>query len=482
MFFQALTNSPGNKALLALLLLLTAGLFVFGTMYFRLRGWLLLALGTFQGSAWVFLLWLNPRLDSSRLLDAGWGWILGNGGRILQCMPVVWATALVGWLVEKRFHEGAPLSPRWKPLKINLKGWYRPFYWILAFDLLFGQAFALQFSASSPWIDLSQAILLAILGTAWLAPNLAYLSGFLGIWALVQGLIWAHPMAATWPWALSLLALGYGLVGYGLLALARLSKIRVTGWTLRLASTWSIPLTELAWWVSLTGLVSGLILGINIFGVAINAIFNLPLLGNQDIPRVQVTALTFSILGLFYLVASVVARRRRLGYLSILLLLVGWSLEWLLVWGLREVQWYAIPTGLFLLGIGYFEGKFGGERGHSLSVWADRLGALLLLGSAFWQSQGINGLPYAILMLVEGLMIVFWGSLRRLRRFLYAGVLGVVLDIVGILIDPILSANRWIVFGILGLVLLALGTFLQQRYDRVVKFSKEIRSRLEEWQ
>jgi hypothetical protein len=223
-------------------------------------------------------------------------------------------------------------------------------------------------------------------------------------------------------------------------------------------------------------------LGTNVFALAFRAIFSLPLLTALDLWRVQMYVSVLSLAGLLVLTAAVVERRRRLGYAALALLLVAWSLELLLVWGWREVQWYAIPAGLYLLGIGYLEWTQGGRAARNLARWVDRTALLLLLGSAFWQSLGPQGWRYALLMGLESLLILWWGSARRLRRFLYAGVIGMTVDVAGQLVEPLLSANRWIVFGVAGVMLVGFAMLVERRMDAIVTMSQEMRARLERWQ
>jgi len=155
-------------------------------------------------------------------------------------------------------------------------------------------------------------------------------------------------------------------------------------------------------------------------------------------------------------------------------------LEWFFIWGMREPQWYAVPAGVYLLGVGYLEWI---QNRRTLARWSDRAGLVLLLFSSFWQSMTEpNGWPYALLMGAEALAIAWWGSARRQRRFLYFGVVGVILDVAGQSIEPLLSANRWIVFGVAGLILVTVAVFVERRLEALTRLSRELRERLEEWE
>jgi hypothetical protein len=93
-----------------------------------------------------------------------------------------------------------------------------------------------------------------------------------------------------------------------------------------------------------------------------------------------------------------------------------------------------------------------------------------------------NGWPYALLMGVESLLLVWWGSARRQRRFLYIGAAGVILNVVTQSIEPLLSANRWVVFGIAGILLVSLAILVERKLETIRELSAEMRVRLEAWE
>jgi len=442
---------------LALAAGLSAGLFLLATYYFRLRIWLVVALGAAQISLLAIIVWLAPQLDPGQV--------------VLVFAPVVWLTALLGLSIQRRLQESSPFKAGW------FWGWSRPFYLIVALDLWFAQILSLLPYAASRWITLSHALLLGMLASAWSSTFLAYLSPLLGLLVLIQQLSYTQAMRLDWPPALALLGLIYGVFGY-LLGYFSIPEPRLPDWL----DVWQHPLKRIAWGLTVFSLALAIFFGTNVFALAFRAIFSLPLLTPLDLWRVHMDVSVLSLVGLLFLTAAVVERRRRLGYGGLVLLLLAWSLELLLVWGWREFQWYAVPAGLYMLGIGYLEWTQGGPLARNLARWVDRAALLLLLGSAFWQSLGPQGGRYALLMGLESLLILWWGSGRRLRRFLYAGVIGMTLDVAGQLVEPLLSANRWIVFGVAGVLLVGLAMLVERRLDALVTMSQEMRARLERWQ
>jgi predicted membrane channel-forming protein YqfA (hemolysin III family) len=89
-------------------------------------------------------------------------------------------------------------------------------------------------------------------------------------------------------------------------------------------------------------------------------------------------------------------------------------------------------------------------------------------------------LEYAFLLGAEGFGAFWWGSARRLRRFLYAGMGGVILAVLGQLINSLRSINQWIVFGIIGLLLVIVAIFVERKLEEIKLFWQE--KILETWE
>jgi hypothetical protein len=161
-----------------------------------------------------------------------------------------------------------------------------------------------------------------------------------------------------------------------------------------------------------------------------------------------------------------VYRRLRLGYLAIGMLLGSWVVYAFYVqeWdNLIRLQWYAIPAGLYLLGVAYLEW---GQGNRTLARWLDYVAIVLMFGSLFWQTL-VFGWTFALMMGVEGLAAIWWGSARRLRRFFYAGIVGVVLATIGQLLNALQHINQWVTFGIIGLLLVAIGIIVERQRERL---------------
>lgn len=433
---------------LALTLLLAALVYALATLRFRLRGWLLLAVGAVQLALLAAFRW--------------WGWWENPAAVALRFVPVTWTTALAGLAVERWRKEGPPLAAGWRAA---LRGWSRPLYALLVADVLACQVASLSQAGQGAWISCGQALLLALLVTFWAAPLLPYLALSLGALSLFQGLLWRQAAALDWPTALALLALAYGLAG------CLLSWWRHWGRPPLALLVWERPGRRSGMLLSAISLFLAAVFGMDALSLTMRAALGQPLVRLEELPQVQMVAGVLSLLGLFYLLVAVVDRRRRLGYGAVAMLLGAWSLEWLWVWGMREVQWYALPAGLYLLAVGYLEWTYGSQP---LARWIDQLAMLLLLGSAFWQALSQQGLLYALLMIAEGLLMILWGSARRLRRFLYTGPFGILVGVLAVAIDPLFRGYRWAVFGLAGLLIIAVSLLIERNMDRVRERLKEM--------
>jgi hypothetical protein len=424
---------------------------------FRLRGWLLLALFWAQWFTMALINWV--------------GWTDTPAQVALAFLPITLGTAAMGLLVEKVRAEGALYHPGdgWR-----LGGWSRPFYLLLAANLFFGQLMGFM---GDPWmgtaVTFGHAIILAVFTTAWCFSRFGYVPLFLGVVCLLQSLNWINAPATAVPPTLAAMALTYGTLGYNWRILERLKQLPPPWLTL-----WERPLRRMAWAISFLALLLMLARGLNIFGVAVRVMFGAAAIRPFEIPQATMMILTFAILGLFYLFAALADQRPRVGYGALLLLFGSWSLWLLLIAQQDELQLYALPASIYLLGIGWMEWQLDKRQA---AHWIDRAALGLMFGSIFWQSFGDYGGWYAVLMIVEGLLVAWLGSWRRLRRLLYVGVTAVVVAVAGQLIEPLLALNTFVLL-LLGGLLVALGIGLERRLDKVRDLSKDLRARLEHWE
>ncbi|MGD8627338.1 MAG: hypothetical protein PVJ34_22590, partial [Anaerolineae bacterium] len=440
---------------------LAALVYLHATWRFRLRGALLLAGALAQGAALA-------------AIDAA-GWLAYPAWAALAFLPVTALTALLALAVARLRGEGAPL--RWQidaaALEAMVRGWSRPLYLLLAFDLLVGQAVALVGAEPGAAVTVAHALLLALLATAWADPLLPFAAAGLGVAGLLQGLAWAGAATHNYPPAVALLALGYGLGGYGLPLLAP-RRPR--------AGVWRRPLEWAGLALSALALLWAVAGGLEVVRLVARTFLARPVTVADYAPQVRMWMWVLAIDGLLYLTAALVRRKWTLAYGAVALLLGAWALWWRFFLEMAAFQWYAVPAGAYLLALGWAEW----HQGHrALALWIDRAGVLVWLGTAWWQSlPGVmdSGWPYALIMGAESLLLVWWGSARRQKVFLYTGAAAVVLNALTQSIEPLLSANRWIVFGVAGLLIVSLAILVERNLKQIRELSLEMRQRLEGWE
>jgi hypothetical protein len=310
-----------------------------------------------------------------------------------------------------------------------------------------------------------------MLASFWLSRWLPYVSVVLGLTALLQYMATQPGALVNAPTPLAQLALAYGLIGYGLAFLRE--RRGISSWL----TIWDQSLRRSGVLLSFIVLVLAAVLGVNLAQWTVRALFGTPFRRLVDLPTVQMVVSVLALLGLLYLAAAFIHRRLRVGYAAIAMLLAAWMLHAFYVqqWdGATNVQWYALPAGLYLLGISFLEWQRGNK---DFARWIDYAAVTLMMGSLFWQTL-LYGWSFALLLGAEGFAAFWWGSARRLRRFLYAGMMGVVLATLAQLINSLQSINQWLVFGVIGLIVVVAAILIERRIEDV----KALRQIFETWE
>jgi hypothetical protein len=443
------TDSQSNQ--IALNFLLLASFYGWAVYRFKTRFWLLTALLATHLSLGFYL----DTLDLWRNAEEAW----------LRFLPLTTLMLASGLFIEKRLNEGSPLHTQ-----RMFVGWSRPFHLFVVINILFSQLGSSGGTFAGAWISIINMLMVAVLASFWAAPVLSYVSAFLGFSALLQWRDAADWLGINLPVHYAALALGYGALGFGYSLLeARAGSDEgeagskpVRSWH----SVWEVPLQRSSIVLSILSLGVGALMGIDIANWSVRALFGTPFREIVDTRTVYMAIWVLSLIGLLYVAASAVYKRVRLSYLAFGMLTAGWFLYafYINVWdNLQQLQWYAIPAGLYLLGIGFVEWRRGNKV---LARWLDYMAMLLMFGSLFWQTLSF-GWWFALLLGSEGFAAFWWGSARRLRRFFYAGMAGVVLAGLGQLLNALQEVNQWITFGLIGLVLVILAIIVERRLETI---------------
>ncbi|MBI5033513.1 MAG: hypothetical protein HZB51_23575 [Chloroflexi bacterium] len=443
------TNGKQNLAALNFLLAMPIG--VWAIYRFRLRLWLFATIVAAHCAAYLYLVDLGWRRLPSELA--------------LRFVPITIITAILALIIERWRKEESPLTFRFMP------GWSYPLYLIVLFDIWLTETLAFSGTQAHGVVSLANALLIAVLASFWLSSWLPYVSAVLGIVALLQYMGTQAGYIVDAPIPLAQLALAYGLNGFALQFYRERQSLA------RWLGIWEKPLQQTGLILSFCVLMFAAILGVDIARWTARALFGFSFRNIVDLATVQMLVGVFALLGLLYLAAAFSYRMMRSGYFAIAMLLAAWMLHAFYVqrWdGATNVQWYALPAGLYLLGVSFLEWQRGN---HNLARWIDYAAVVLMMGSLFWQTL-LYGWSYALLLGAEGFAAFWWGSARRLRRFLYAGMMGVVLATLAQLINALQSINQWLVFGIIGLIVVIAAILIERRIEDV----KALRQIFETWE
>jgi hypothetical protein len=413
--------------------------------------------------------WLYPGLFAAHLALMSYFTIRPSGQPAqylsLPFLGLTWLMALTGYVFSRRFLVSQKIESgkrifnlgRWNwdfgnwPFVGHLltPSWAQPFFIFTVLDVIVWQLIALGRFDTAIILAVGFAVLFGLIGVLWLDGALAY--GAIGFFLLAVGyrLGWAaQPLADSFA--------VIGGIGFGLYLLARIiERTRQAH-----LDIWIKPLTHVA--LTLTGLA---------------VVATLPFVTSQ--PTATAFALAFA--GALYLAVAYRGRYYRLGYTAMAMLQVAWALL-LIVRNVAEPQWYAIPAGLYFSGVGFLE-RHRGRKWFALIV--ESFGLAVLLLTSFIQSlNGAQGFWYFVLLLVESLLVIWWGAARRLKIPFFAGLAASALNVAAqvIVLINVYDVNRWIlIFGV-GILLVSAAVFVERQRVRLIAKAQEWREALEAWE
>lgn len=421
------------------------------------------------GSAAAFRrrIWLYPGLLAVHAALAAF--LLPSGGRpaapahqvALPFMLLTWATAAAGVLFDRRSAPTEEDRPRWAAALPRLPAltrllaprWAQPFFLVTVLDMIVWQVVALAGSETATVLAVAFALLTGMLAMLWRDGALPYGAlGFLGIAAAYRhtGMTFAQDMA----WLSG--------IGLGLYILARLVEKLLTRTDLAHQgplAIWPRPLSSTAVLVS---------------GAAV--CLALPSVTSET----STYAIVLAFAGVLYLTVAYRGRHHRLAYLAAGMLQAAWGLL-LISWDVKQPQWYAIPIGLYLVGVGTLERRL--RPGH-FAVSLECFGLAVLLLTSFIQSlNGAAGFPYFLLLLIEGLLVVGWGAWQQLRIPFFVGLGGSVLNVIAqvVVLVTVHEVNRWFIILGVGLLLVGSAILVERRREQLLLQAEEWRGVLESW-
>jgi hypothetical protein len=157
------------------------------------------------------------------------------------------------------------------------------------------------------------------------------------------------------------------------------------------------------------------------------------------------------------------------------------SLGQFLVWELREVQLYVVPVGIYLFALAVGIRTF--QRQVSVARLVDSAAVCLLLGVTFIQAGGsVQNVGYVMLLGIEALLVLAYGTLARLRVPFIGGVAGLVIAVLWMVAYAASMLNQWLVLGLLGMLMLLTYVLLERQQEQLRRLGRDLVMRLQEWQ
>jgi hypothetical protein len=448
--------SADDSLTLTLALTAGAGVYILSTILFRRTAWLYPSLLTAH-LALISYFNIQPSGTPAYYIS-------------LPLMTVTWLVALIGYWVSRRYPVSRQVDEGHYLFKVGSRemdfgagpsighllspSWAQPFLIFAAFDLVIWQAVALFGFNTAIIVSTSFAILLGLLAMLWIDRLLVYGSIALTLLTIGIRLVWAElPFAEICAWV--------GAIGMGMYLIGLLIE--------QIANASRSQRNHLAVWVNPLQNTPVLLTTLAVAGT-------LPFL----VTNTTACAAALAFAGALYLAIAYRSHRVRLGYLGTGMLLAAWSMV-LVVQDIGQPQLYAIPFGLYLAGIGYFERHLGRARFGNL---VQCFGFSVILITSFIQSlNGLAGFPYFLLLIAESLAIFWWGVTQHSKALLFIGMSGSVINVVAqvVILVNVYQVSRWFVTLGVGLVLVTIGVIVERKRESILARTKEWREVLETW-
>jgi hypothetical protein len=368
---------------------------------------------------------------------------------------LTWVMALLGYGFSRRNAE--PVSAGGESSRPGLverlvgHAWSRPFFLFTVIDIIVWQSIGLNGYDTTITLGIGHTLLLALFSILWSEGALVY--GVVGFGLLAVG---GSLKQAEVPLADALAV--FGGIGFGLYLLARILELIAS--RLKALTVWLAPLTHSS-----------------IFLTAIAVIINLPFVSRH----MTATAATLAFAGALYITIAYRGRQYALGYVGMAMLEIAWAIL-LFMNDINQPQFYAIPAGLYFMAMGYLELRRNRKR-YGIAV--DILGLSVLLVTSFAQSlNGAQGFPYFVLLLIEALVVIWWGALQKRKIPFFAGIAASALNILAqvIVLISVYDINRWLVaFGV-GLLIMGIAIYIERGREQLRTYSREWSEALEKWE
>ncbi len=412
--------------------------------------------------------WIYAGLFAAHMTALAYFTINPSGGEpryiTIPFLAMTWLTSLIGYAFERRTYPALSVDEasedeasekrtyRYSILE-HLFGhpWARPFFAFAIVEMIIWQSLALTGTDTTIISGIGYALLFALFSILWVEGALVY--GAVGFSLLAAG---ASLKQAEVGFAAGVAV--FGGIGFGLYLVGRI--LEALSSRLKALTVWLTPLTY--WSIALTGAA---------------VLINLPFIANN----MTAAAATFAFAGALYVTIAYRGKYHRLGYVGMALLELAWVLA-LVINDVAEPQWYAIPGGLYFMGLGYLEWTRSKSR---YAVGLEVLGLGVLLVTSLAQSlNGAEGFPYFILLIAEGLLVIWWGVYQKRKIPFFTGIGASAINIAAqvIVLISVYDINRWLVaFGV-GLIIMAMAIYIERSREQLRARAQELSETLEKWE
>lgn len=216
--------------------------------------------------------------------------------------------------------------------------------------------------------------------------------------------------------------------------------------------------------------------------VGLDAVLMMLLINETSMGR-SLAALIFGLTSMTLFLATMAVRKHSLEfvYTAGATLVIAASLQ-LYDWGFRQPQCFVIPAGLYLLALA--QGLRYAQLRHQAAQVLDSAAIVLMLGVSFGQSlraEGLESQVYALWLCVEALFMLGYGVLAKLRVPFIAGIAFFSSAVLWLSVDPLMAINKWILLGILGLLMIAAYLLLERRQQELLQAGRTLIEAVNSW-
>ena len=403
--------------------------------------------------------WIYPGLFAAHMTVLAYFTINPSGSPAryitIPFLAMTWLTSLIGYAFERRTYlvndETEKRTYRFSILE-HLFGhpWARPFFAFAIIEMVIWQSLALTGTDTTIIVASGYALLFALFSILWVEGTLVY--GAVGFGLLTAG---ASLKQAEVQFADAVAV--FGGIGFGLYLLGRI--LEALSARFKSLSVWLTPLTNCA--IALT---------------AAAVLLNLTAVTTHQ----TALAATLAFAGALYVTIAYRGRKFALGYLGMALLQLAWVIV-LFIRNVAQPQLYAIPAGLYFMGIAYLELQRDRKR---YATGIEILGLGVLLVTSFVQSLNAEGLPYFVLLMVEAFLILWWGWIQKRKTLFFTGIGASVLNLLAqvIVLVSVYDINRWFVAFGAGLLIMGLAIYIERSREQLRARARELSETLEAWQ